>query len=112
MLPEIQLTSSQIPPGPSKYTGKYDAPTGPLPAVKETGAYSPELAVKYQEMLHKIEQPGMKLAVYVNTAWPHYKPDAAAFKKYPGMVKESSKETQEIVKSLVADIDAFKKATS
>lgn len=68
--------------------------------------------MKYEDMIHKIEQPGIKLAVYVNTAWAHYKPDAAAFKKYPGMVKESGKETDAIVKSLVADLEAFKKATA
>jgi len=66
--------------------------------------------VKYQDMLNKISRPGQNLAAFVNTAWPHYKPDAAAFKKYPAMVKDSSKETKEIVKSLLHDIEAFKKA--
>lgn len=107
----MTVPSPQVPPGPPKYNGKYEAPTGaPLP-VKETGGYSPELAVKYQNMLRKIERPGMNLATFVNTAWPAYKPDAAAFKKYGGMVVEASKETKEIIKSLAQDMEEFKKAT-
>jgi hypothetical protein len=67
--------------------------------------------VKYQDMLSRISRPGSDLSAFVNTAWPHYKPDAAAFKKYPAMVKDASKETKEIVKSLMAELEAFKKAT-
>jgi hypothetical protein len=98
-------------PGPPKYSGKYDAPTGRAPVVTETGAYPPELELKYQDMLNRISRPGSDLASFVNTAWPHYKPDAAAFKKYPAMVQNASKETKSIVKSLMTDIEAFKKAT-
>jgi len=106
-----EQNSKYILPGPPKYSGKYDAPVGKAPVVTETGAYPPELELKYQDMLNRISRPGTNLASFVNTAWPHYKPDAAAFKKYPAMVKDASKETKAIVNSLVADIEAFKKAT-
>jgi hypothetical protein len=100
----------QATPGPPKYNGKYDAPVGQPPVVTETGTYPPALEAKYEEMWKKVEKPGLVLSTFVNTAWHHYKPDAAEFKKYPGMVVESSKETKQVVKGLMDDIEAFKKA--
>ncbi|KAF2673276.1 hypothetical protein BT63DRAFT_152178 [Microthyrium microscopicum] len=96
-------------PGPPLYTGKFEAPTGPRPVAKETGAYPTDLEVKYMDMLHKIERPGLNLATFVNSAWYHYKPDKESFKKYGGMVVSASKETKEIIKGLFEDIEAFKK---
>jgi len=98
-------------PGPPMYNGKYDAPTGKPPVVKETGTYPPELEAKYEDMVRKIDKPGLVLSTFVNAAWHHYKTDADEFKKYPGLVIEATKETKKVVNSLLDDIEAFKKAT-
>jgi len=102
--------SKYVPPGPPVYSGKYDNPTGPAPIVTETGAYNPELEVQYNNLVAKLEAGGLKLADFVNNAWPGYKPDAQAFKAYTGMVVKESKEGKALQDSMMADIEAFKKA--
>jgi len=103
--------SKFVPPGPPRYNGKYDAPTGPKPVVKETGAYPPELEVKYQDLIRRISRPGMKLSTYINTAWPHYQADDDLMKKYLLIGKEGIKESKEVLNSLMPDIEAFKRET-
>jgi hypothetical protein len=49
------------------------------------------------------------LATYINAAWPHYKADADLMKKYGGMGKTVGAEGKEVMASLKADIEAFKK---
>jgi hypothetical protein len=77
--------------------------------VKETGAYPPDLAVTYQDLIRKIERPALKLATYINAAWPHYTADASVMKKYGGLGKTASAEGKEVMASIKADIEAFKK---
>jgi hypothetical protein len=100
----------QIPPGPPKYTGAYNPPTGQVPVVTETGAYPPELQRQYDSLAKKITAGGDKLADFVNAAWPGYKPDAVAFKQYTGMVSVEAKEGKKLVESLMGEIQAFKEA--
>jgi hypothetical protein len=100
----------QIPPGPPVYKGKYDAPTGPVPVVKETGAYTGELQTKYDALTDKLEAGGSKLADFVNGAWPLYKPDQPAFKQYTGMVVKESAAHKKLLNELMTDIQAFKRA--
>jgi hypothetical protein len=98
-----------VPPGPPLYKGKYEAPTGPRPVVKETGRYPPDLEVTYQDLIKKIERPALKLATYINSAWPGYKADANLMKRYGSMGKTVAVEGKEVMTSLKADIEAFKK---
>jgi hypothetical protein len=87
----------KIVPGPPLYSGKFDAPTGQVPAVKDTGAYTGELKVKYDAILKKLDESGERLSEFVNKAWPHYEPNKAEFKKYPAMIVEASKERKQIL---------------
>lgn len=87
------------------YNGKFDAPTGQPAVVKETGFYTGEVRVKYDEIVGKLEKSGGRLTDFVNAAWPHYTPDKVEFSKYPAMIKEASKERILILK----DLDNLKK---
>lgn len=102
-----------MPPGPPLYTGKYDAPTGPRPSVtrEQTGAYPPELEVIYQDLIRKIERPALKLATYINTAWPGYRADSETMKRYGQMGAGVFKEGNEVMEAIKGDILAFKHAT-
>jgi len=48
-------------PGPPKYAGKYDAPTGPAPVVsdKERGVFPPEFQTKYEAFKKKEDDEGL-----------------------------------------------------
>ncbi|RDI78049.1 hypothetical protein Vi05172_g11992 [Venturia inaequalis] len=59
-----------VSPGGKKYDGRYDAPTGPAPAVKETGAYTGELQAKYEAMRDRMQDANTKIIDMVNKAWP------------------------------------------
>ena len=52
------------------YEGKHDAPIGLLPIIKETGAYTGHLKVKYEELKEKLDSYGGKIIDLVNKAWP------------------------------------------
>jgi lytic cellulose monooxygenase (C1-hydroxylating) len=95
-----------VPPGPPVYQGKYEAPTGQPPVVKETGAYTGELDVKYRDLVKKLDAAGVKLAEFVNEAWPHYEPSDKRFKEFPDLIKQAMKER----KLLSDEVEAFKKA--
>lgn len=49
------------------------------------------------------------MATYINAAWPHYKADAGLMKKYGGLGQRVGAEGKEVMASLKADIEAFKK---
>jgi hypothetical protein len=89
--------------------GKHDPPTGPAPVVRETGAYSGALGVKYEEIKKKLEVYGARIIGMVNTAWPankEYKEIGNAYIKMqmsPGM-RNAYKEYE----GLKSDIEAFK----
>ena len=68
--------------------------------VKETGAYVGEVKVKYDAIVQKLDESGEKLSVFVNAAWPHYKPNQTEFAKYPAMIKKASKERLDILKDI------------
>jgi len=97
-----------VAPGPPVYKGAYSAPTGPLPTVQQTGAYPPDLEVKYQDLIRKIERPALKLATYINAAWPGYTADAKVMAKYGGIGKEAAIEGREVMSKLKPEIEAFK----
>jgi hypothetical protein len=86
-------------------------PTGPGLEVKETGQYPPALETTYQDLIKKIERPALKLATYINAAWPHYKADEALMKGYGAIGAVAGKESKEVLDSLKGDIAAFKKAS-
>jgi hypothetical protein len=60
-------------------------------------------------LIRKIERPGLKLATYINAAWPHYKAEEDTMKRYGKMAMEAAKEGREVLTSLKADIEAFRK---
>jgi len=99
-------------PGPPLYAGKFDAPTGPKIAVKETGAYTGEAKVKYETLVKKLDDSGAKLADFVNGAWPHYVPDQEEFKKYAGLIQIASGERKELLKEVDSLVTAIQKSTS
>jgi hypothetical protein len=63
-------------------------------------------------MIRKIERTGLKLATYVNTAWPGYHADEGVMKKYGKMAGEGIAEGRQVKKELEPDIAAFKAATN
>ena len=60
-------------------------------------------------MIRKIERPALKLATYINTAWPHYKADETLMKGYGAIGKEAIVEGREVMKAVMPEIEAFKK---
>ena len=62
-------------------------------------------------MIRRIERPALKLATYINSAWPHYKADEDLMKQYGKLAAEAIKESREVMKQVQVEIDAFKKAT-
>jgi len=63
-----ERNSKYLLPRPLVYKGKYEAPTGSPPVVQETGAYTGDLKVKYDEMAKKLAAAIRKMINYVNTA--------------------------------------------
>ncbi len=59
-------------PGPPKYNGKYDAPTGPPPVVapKDRGAFPPEFEAKYQDVKKKADKWMYESVAAVNDGNP------------------------------------------
>ncbi|KAF2666413.1 hypothetical protein BT63DRAFT_416786 [Microthyrium microscopicum] len=55
-------------PGPPKYAGKYDAPTGPVPKVsdKERGVFPPEFQAKYEAFKKKEDEEGLDFNTKLN----------------------------------------------
>jgi hypothetical protein len=51
------------------------------------------------------------LATYINTAWPHYKVDASVMSSFGNEGVKSAKDSRQVMDSIKADIEAFKKAT-
>ena len=86
-------------------------PTGPRPEVKETGQYAPALETTYQDLIKKIERPALKLATYINAAWPHYKADAELMKGFGTVGVVAGKESREVMEAVKPEIEAFKKAS-
>jgi hypothetical protein len=48
------------------YQGKYNAPTGSPPTLKETGAMVGELKAKYDKVIQLLDDTGKKTIVYIN----------------------------------------------
>jgi hypothetical protein len=86
-------------------------PTGPRPEVKETGHYAPALETKYQDLIKQIERPALKLATYINAAWPHYKADEVLMKGFGAIGQEAGKEGKEVMDAIKPKIEEFKKAS-
>jgi hypothetical protein len=92
------------------YKGKFDAPTGAAPVVTDTGAYTGQVKVLYDALLAKLDASGEKLSTFVNSAWSHYMPNKAEFKKYPAMVQLASQERKQILKEALPELqEAIKK---
>lgn len=107
----MEHNSKYIPPGPPRYAGKYDLPTGPRIEVKETGQYAPALETTYQDLIKKIERPALKLATYINAAWPHYKADEVLMKGFGSIGAAAGKEGKAVMDAIKPEIEAFKKAS-
>jgi hypothetical protein len=56
-------------PGPALYRGRYDAPSGPIPVVKETGAYSGDIAAKYDALRSRMDRTSDSIISLVNDNW-------------------------------------------
>jgi len=101
----IEQNSKYRTPGPPLYAGKFDAPNGQPPVASETGEYTGEAKVRYQALVDKLDKSGEVLSNFVNSAWPHYKPNKTEFAKYPAMIQKASKERLDILR----DIDSLLK---
>jgi hypothetical protein len=91
------------------YEGKHDAPTGPPPNVKETGAYTGQLKVKYEELKDKLDSYGGKIIDLVNKAWPanrEYKDVGMDYLKM--QMSTEWREAFTKYEGLKAEIEAFK----
>jgi hypothetical protein len=86
-------------------------PTGPPLEVKETGIYPPSLETTYKDLIKKIERPALKLATYINAAWPHYKADDVLMKGFGTIGAVAGKEGKEVMDTIKPEIEAFKKAS-
>jgi hypothetical protein len=86
-------------------------PTGPRPEVKETGQYPPALETTYQDLIRKIERPALKLATYINAAWPHYKADEVLMKGFGALGQTIGKDSASVMSSVRPEIETFKKAS-
>jgi len=81
--------STKVIPGPAKYAGKYDAPTGPAPTVtpEQTGAFpNAEFQAKYVKYRDDWNHYADKMADLVNLGQPGTKSksglDSAALMEY------------------------------
>jgi hypothetical protein len=62
-------------------------------------------------LIRQIERPALKLATYINAAWPGYKADEAMMKKYGSIAKDSINESKVVMNALMADVEVFKKVS-
>lgn len=108
-MPSRTPNGIKTPPGPARYAGKYDPPTGPRAEVKETGMYPPALETTYKDLIKKIERPALKLATYINAAWPHYKADAELMKGFGVVGQAAGKEGKKVMDAVKPEIEAFKR---
>jgi hypothetical protein len=91
----------KVPPGPPLYKGKYDAPAGQPPVVRETGAYTGEAKAKYDKALTQLAQASKTLINYVNEViWQDNKIDVAGAAKFPSVVSNMVAERSKILKDL------------
>jgi hypothetical protein len=62
--------SKYVIPGPAKYAGKYDAPTGSPPVVsdKERGVFPPEFEAKYEAFKKKVDNEALTFNDKLNAA--------------------------------------------
>jgi hypothetical protein len=91
------------------YQGKHDAPTGPVPVVKETGAYQGQLQEKYVALKARANKYGSKIIDLVNKAWPANKELKDAGLDYMKMqFSQEWRETFQQYEAVKTDIDAFK----
>jgi hypothetical protein len=91
------------------YEGKHDAPAGPPPIVKETGAYTGQLKVKYEELKDKLDSYGGRIIDLVNKAWPankEYKDIGNAYMKM--QMSTESRDAYKRYEALKTEIEAFK----
>jgi hypothetical protein len=51
------------------------------------------------------------LATYINTAWPHYKVEASVMSGFGSIGLKTGMDSGQVMTSIKADIEAFKKAT-
>ena len=89
--------------------GKHDAPTGPPPTVKETGAYTGLLKVKYEELKDKLDVYGGRIIDMVNKAWPanrEYKDIGMAYMKM--QMSTEMRDAYKQYEGLKTEIEAFK----
>jgi hypothetical protein len=86
-------------------------PAGPGAEVKVTGQYPPALETTYQDLIKKIERPALKMATYINAAWPHYKADSVLMKAYGSIGAVAGKESREVLTAVKPDIEQFRKAS-
>lgn len=66
----FNVFQTQVSPGGKKYEGKYDALTGQLSVVKETGAHTGELQVKYEVIQDRMQDANSKIIEMVSKALP------------------------------------------
>ena len=85
---------------------------GSPPVVKETGAYTGELQVKYEAIRAQIEKYGAKIIELVNKAWPANKELKDAGMDYMKMqFSPEWRDTFLRYEAIKKDIDAFKVET-
>jgi len=106
-------------PGPPKYAGKYDAPTGPAPVVseKERGVFPPEFQAKYDVFKKKVDEEGLTFNDKLNAAQNSLGHDkvkseanlqpifAEHFSKQRGFEQEIKQLKAEAIKLGVADLN-------
>jgi hypothetical protein len=91
----------KVPPGPPLYKGKYDAPVGQPPVVRETGTYTGESKAKYDKALEQLAHASKKLINYVNqVVWQDNKIDPAGAAKFPSVVQNMVAERSKILKEV------------
>jgi hypothetical protein len=77
--------------------------------VKETGAYTGALRVKYEELKDKLDLYGGRIIDMVNTAWPankEYKDVGTAYLKM--QMSSEMRNAYKTYEGLKTDIEAFK----
>lgn len=105
----VEKNSKYITPGPPLYEGKHDAPTGSPPIVKETGAYTGQLQIKYEALKEKVDLYGGKIIDLVNKAWPANKELKDIGMDYIKMqFSPEWRETFTRYEGVKSEIDAFK----
>jgi hypothetical protein len=62
-------------------------------------------------LIKKIERPALKLATYINAAWPHYKADDVLMKGFGLVGAQAGPEGRKVMEAIKPEIEAFKKAS-